>query len=634
MDYKLFIQELDNTKKVFIDYTLNCNKKNIIKADKLVSEYLKNINDGNYSIKSYKAKIIHNELEHSRARREITPLKENATKNINQIIDQYFDEYLMELKNINIFSSKNKDMREFVQNNRRQKHDVLLKRNNVEKEFNLKNREFDAGKNEIISNYNEKISELKTKLANNLKKSNDKTIKEFQEYESTLLDCNDRDQIKNIKENIKNVRLVGLDEEYNFKVETYEVILEEELKYNQNYFDYVINFEKYRKETQNKLAEYEKINTELNLTNEFRDKSYEYELKKQKLDLLFLELEKFIESVKNHNQIINLDYSNNEVSIEEKLFLFDIIEVNFYRLLLAIRRNNLYDPLIFVFVSLIDSLNVIKVSFKETYQNIKNSKDEKETSLLKALDSYEQVNKKKTSKEDLIKNVITSLNRYYHNFEVEVDSFIKLIFDFYMNLVHKIVNTIKNIKELNNVSIFGKDIFIGQTNYKFIDLKDYGYSALNTNYKFNDFNASFKNKEVEEVEIELDISNLLVDGAKVDNLLLEEIKETEEVNEFDTYILTLENNLLKLEEEIKDYYNIENQKISSKINELDSIRNKKINEAENVFKESIKLIDKKYEHIFETMSNEKIEKDKEIKKSTSKYINNAKKLLIESKSML
>ena len=70
-------------------------------------------------------------------------------------------------------------------------------------------------------------------------------------------------------------------------------------------------------------------------------------------------------------------------------------------------------------------------------------------------------------------------------------------------------------------------------------------------------------------------------------------------------------NFIKLEEEIKDYYDIENQKISSKINELDSIRNKKINEAENVFKESIKLIDKKYEHIFETMSNEKIEKDKE-----------------------
>ena len=160
-----------------------------------------------------------------------------------------------------------------------------------------------------------------------------------------------------------------------------------------------------------------------------------------------------------------------------------------------------------------------------------------------------------------------------------------------------------NLKDKSiKVSLYKRATVISaDQTYELIDLKDYGYSALNTNYKFNDFNASFKNKEVEEVEIELDISNLLVDGAKVDNLLLEEIKETEEVNEFDTYILTLENNLLKLEEEIKDYYDIENQKISSKINELDSIRNKKINEAENVFKESIKLIDKKYEHILNNL---------------------------------
>lgn len=632
MDYKVFIQEFDNSKKSFIEYISSCNKKNIAKVDKLVNEYLKNISEENYSIKSYKAKIIHNELEHSRTRREIYPLKEQALQNINDLIDLYFKEYLDELNNLNIFISKNKDLREFIQNNRRQKHDVLLKRNNVEKEFNLKNKEFENGKNEIVNSYNEKISELKSKLANNLKKSNDKTVKEFQEYESTLLNCDDRDEIKKIKENIKNVRLIGLDEEFNFKVETYQTILEEELKYNQNYFDFITNFEDYKKETQIKLAEYEKINTELNLNNEFKDKSYEYELKKQKLDLLLLECEKFVEIVKKHNQLINIDYSFDEYTKEEKLFLFDIIEVNFYRLLLAIRKNNLYDPLVTIFISFIDGLNNLKVSFKDVYETIITRKEEQQDNLLKALDSYVPATKKKTSKDDLINNTITSLNRFYRNFENELDSFVRIIFDFYMTLIDKIISTVNDIKELKEVNEFGKDIFIGQTNYKFVDLKEYGYTKLINNYKFSNFNSTVEKKEIEEIEIELDISNLIIDGFKVDNLKM--VDNDEEVNETDTYFQTLENNLFKLEEDIQLYCNLEFNKIELKINELETIRNKKINEADLIYKESIKFIDKKYKNMYESMSSDKIEKDKEIKKSTSKYVNNAKKLLVESKSML
>ena len=633
MDYKVFIQELDNIKKSFADFISNCNKKNLSRADKLVNDYVSSILEGNYSIKSYKAKIIHNELEHSRTRRELRPLKEKTLNNINELIDNYFMEYLDELDNQNIFATKGKDMREFIQTNRRQKHDVLLKRNNTEKEFNIKTKEYETNKNDLISNYNEKISDLKFKLSNNLKKSNDKTIKQFQEFETKLLDCDDYLEIKKIKENIKNIRLVGLDEEFNFKIDTYQTILEEELNYNINYFNFITQYEDYNRETQNKLADYEKINNELNFENEFKDKSYEFELKKYKLDLLLKELEKFVKLVNLHNQKIISNYSNEEITTEDKLVLFDIIESNYYRLLLAIYKNNLYDPLIYILSYIIESVNNIKEALKDVYYKISNNSLDNKEKLINSLESYVPVSKKKTSKEELVNNVISSLDRYYNNFITELDSFNKIIFEFYFEILSKLMDDYNKCKASTHIDKFAEGVFIKETNYHFVDLNEYGYSKLSNNYKFKDLNLNQQAnnfEEIEEIEINLDISELKID----DNFENELEEKLDVVSKEDELIQTLEDNLLNLENEIRVYYNFECLKIDEKIKELENIKNKEVANAEKVCKEKHLESDKKYKQLFEAMNLEKIQKDKEIKKLTSKYINNARKLLNESKAML
>ena len=143
-----------------------------------------------------------------------------------------------------------------------------------------------------------------------------------------------------------------------------------------------------------------------------------------------------------------------------------------------------------------------------------------------------------------------------------------------MKLINKVINLVNNIKELTKIVGFGNDVLINNTNYKFVDLKDYGYSKLSGNY-----NSFIKNKDIEEVEIELDISNLFIDGSKVDDLKMEETNESD--NEYDTYLQTLDNNLIELEENIKLYCNFEFEKINLKINDLDVIKNKKILDSEN-----------------------------------------------------
>ena len=64
MDSKAF---LDNYKRIYDEYIgfiENGINKNVIKADEIVNDYLNELATGNYSLKSYKAKIIRNEQEH------------------------------------------------------------------------------------------------------------------------------------------------------------------------------------------------------------------------------------------------------------------------------------------------------------------------------------------------------------------------------------------------------------------------------------------------------------------------------------------------------------------------------------------------------------------------------------------
>ncbi len=72
-------------------------------------------------------------------------------------------------------------MRDFIQDNRREKHDVLLKKNNIDKDFNAKSKELDGEKKDKLNSYNEKINSLKMRLVNDLKRQSEKTIKDYGE---------------------------------------------------------------------------------------------------------------------------------------------------------------------------------------------------------------------------------------------------------------------------------------------------------------------------------------------------------------------------------------------------------------------------------------------------------------------
>ena len=77
MDYKnniSLISSIDNELYEFIDSHTD---RNIARGVDIVENYVSSLNLNEYSIKSFKAKIIHNELEHRRTSEDFQKLKKN-----------------------------------------------------------------------------------------------------------------------------------------------------------------------------------------------------------------------------------------------------------------------------------------------------------------------------------------------------------------------------------------------------------------------------------------------------------------------------------------------------------------------------------------------------------------------------
>ena len=146
MDYKTLVHDFNQNKKELVEFISLRNKRNIDRSEEMVENYLVQMATGDYSIKSYKAKIIHNELDCNHAIRDIEEVKAKTIDKMETLFSAYFDEYLDSRIDESFEKQKAKDMRDYVNENRKQKHDVLLKKNNIEKDFNQKSKELDVEK--------------------------------------------------------------------------------------------------------------------------------------------------------------------------------------------------------------------------------------------------------------------------------------------------------------------------------------------------------------------------------------------------------------------------------------------------------------------------------------------------------
>ena len=58
MDYKMFYSEFEIIRNELLNFINKKNKANIERASEIVNDYLKEIEEGSYSLKSYKANCL------------------------------------------------------------------------------------------------------------------------------------------------------------------------------------------------------------------------------------------------------------------------------------------------------------------------------------------------------------------------------------------------------------------------------------------------------------------------------------------------------------------------------------------------------------------------------------------------
>ena len=639
MDYKTFIHEFDIRKKELVEFITTRNTRNISRVEEMVSQYLEQIADGDYSIKSYKAKVIHNELDCNHAIRDVDGIRDKVFGKLQELVGNYFLEYSNDQVDENIPKQKVKDMRDYVNKNRQQKHEVLLKKNNIEKDFTVKSKELDSEKKEKLNSYNEKINSLKMRLVNELKKLNEKTIKDYSEYELTLLDENDKTKIKELKEKIKEIRRQSLDEEYNIKMASYDEILQEELSFTHSYQEFIYELEKYRMEMQVKLAELERDNTLLSIDSDYNDKLYDIKLDRRVNKHFNDEIKRFSELTSIHDNVLSKDYSDKVYDLDSKVFLYDLASLYIYSLLIRIHRSDRYHPFGNILSTLASLCEKQKEAYLKTLDDIKPLKEKEKEDLTKALDSFPGNPKKKITKDDLVNNALESLDRYYDNYIKEIDYYNMIYSSLLIDFIFMLNKGYEEKNKEDTLAPFVSNI----TNYDYIDLSKYNYQNNNEASKeVTSIDESPKEDASEEVTLE-DTEEASVESTDAKDeesnenepveATTEEVATNESVNEVSNED-TIKSQREELINSLVSNFDAKDKEVKERIESLNALKKAQDDEVNSSCDKKIEIYNQEYKEIVEKNKKELLSKEKEVVKATSKSKDKARKLLQESKKAL
>ena len=138
MDYKTLNSQFNKIDSELYEFIDSRTEKNMQRGEDIVENYVSALSNNEYSIKSFKAKIIHNELEHRRTSEDFQKLLESTYQNINDAVKKMFDDYLDLLKKAKSSPTKTTDLREYEISKRRQRQEIINRINNLEKEYNSK----------------------------------------------------------------------------------------------------------------------------------------------------------------------------------------------------------------------------------------------------------------------------------------------------------------------------------------------------------------------------------------------------------------------------------------------------------------------------------------------------------------
>ena len=475
MDYKTLNSQFNKIDSELYEFIDSRTEKNMQRGEDIVENYVSALSNNEYSIKSFKAKIIHNELEHRRTSEDFQKLLESTYQNINDAVKKMFDDYLDLLKKAKSSPTKTTDLREYEISKRRQRQEIINRINNLEKEYNSKvNLDLEGFKNKT-EDYQSSLQIEGRRLTIDINRIKENTIKSYSSEEKELLVRDDKVRINELKQLIKEKRIEGLKQEYEQKEKSYSEIRNIKRAFVEVKKEHDINMYKQELEHNEKVSDFKaqikEIEAQIKINSFNYDCNYRIKLHEKLRDSKLI----LVSLSKAHNDFLYKYELGSLTDDQHSKFIIAFILLKLYQMLITLYENNIYDPLI----PFVEELIAINKANNENYgKNIIKIKDKTAESIEQLKAGLELINLdentlKRMSKDDLSENVISSIERYYNNVIIELSMFNN---ELQMLMLHTINVFNEYYIKVMEKSIFShNDCLFLNTHYNKYNLSNYGY---------------------------------------------------------------------------------------------------------------------------------------------------------------
>lgn len=571
MDYKSLVQQFNKLDSEITSYIKDRTQRNMLRGNSIVEDYYESLRNNEYSIKSFKAKIIQNEMEHRRTTEDFNKMVDASYLKVDEIVDKCFDNYLESLKDLNLSVTKIQDLRDYKLLKKRSRQDVINRINSSNKDFqqqlNLDKEELKAK----IKEQNDLIGIENRKLKIDLNKLNEQVLKSYSKTELELLNCDDKNEIRKFKEEIKSKRFEGLNQEYEIKMKAYLDLKNKKEAFENEIKEFKLSECKKNYNVKLQAAQYQLQIKEIELQLEGRDLEYDFEYKKKRYDLIRNSKLIFVSLAKNHNNLL-YKYELSKFDYESEIkFLIAFVLIKLYQIQIALCEQNIFDPMI-IFIENILAMNKTN---NEEYENIvKTIKKDLSNGIDKlklGLHDISLAAKARVSKDELEENVISSIERYYNNITAEVSFFNESLLGIFAYFIKKFGD--------KYFEITGKNLFVNDK-YLFMN-SNYGYDSFNGfGYKEYEF-GNENNQGLEEYYNQL-INDL--------NEFSYNIEPT-----YDRQILSMSKDEKELEKKMLKKYDEAKTNYQKMVNDYLKVYNKEVTKVNNEYLKNIKLIEQEYQ---------------------------------------
>ena len=410
MDYRSYENKVNETKNDIIGFLSLKTTKVHDYSTSIVETYFDSLNNGDISIKSFKLKIIHNEHANEKNTLEFSELLKNNYEEFKVFLENFFLDYEKNLKSYKYFPTRKSDLLQVNNPLKRKKQENITKINNFEKDLTLKIKEVNNLVLEKKKNYNQTVNEINRRLSIDLQRNIDSCMKEYLPLERALLDVDEKDKIKELRNKIKEIRNKSLDAQNQLKSKSYSHLKEEGLKYTAETEKMVLELELLKQEHEKKVL---LANKEINLLQLEEAKNvfqYDYQKDVQSIDILTHSLDSYFSVVDTINEKILNDFDVTKNEFVELKLNKKILEcmLRFYKI-------NFYDPAIRMINRISSFYNEVKEFFTKTSIEMRNDHYMYNESVIDKVKEFDDkvFKVKKTKKSDFQNNIKTGLDNLY-----------------------------------------------------------------------------------------------------------------------------------------------------------------------------------------------------------------------------